>query len=307
MSVARSQFLENLTGLNQAVKLDDVAAGNTSANVSPGILILRRGILIATLVALEAFVRDRTAELLQNLGRWPARFQDLPQALRDASLLNALPNLQKYAAMLKRQGEDYEAELISQIKKMASAQGPALEFTKFIAGDYTGNISDESFKSLLANFQIKDCWNNFRGFSSDIGLGVPSVHEVMKEIVRKRHRSAHSAGFAPSPTDISGLSKNLLCLGICFDVAMTSSIEQAIVHPNDWTDGKHSWRNGVDLYFVDPERKRYRLVKHGKLRALRVVNSSFDSRRFIPRPLPGRTAVLVERDLSKIPISWAIL
>lgn len=283
MSVARSQFLDNLEGLVQAVGLDNVAAGNVTARVSPGVLILRKGILVATLVALEAFVRDRTTELLQDLGRWPARFQDLPQDLREASILNALQNLQKYAAMLKRQGEDYESELTTQIKKMASVDGPVFEFTKFVAGDYTGNISDSSLKNLLTTFQIKNCWESFRIFSSDIGLGFPSVHEIMKEIVRKRHRSAHSAGYAPTPADISGLSKSLFCLGICFDVAMTSSVEQAISYPLDWATGNRSWRNGVELYFVDPQRNSNRLVRHGRSRALKIIQSPQDAIRFVPR------------------------
>ena len=245
--------------------------------------------------------------MLQQLGRWPARYEDLPQRLRDASLLDALSHLQRYALMLKRQQEDYEAELIFQIKQMSSNRGPLFEFTKFVAGDYTGNISDTSIKSLLSIFQVDDCWNSFRLFSSDIGFGVPSVHELIKDVVRKRHRSAHAAAYAPTAADISGLASNLCCLGICFDVAMTASVEQALVRWGDWANGTCRWRDGIDLYFVDPHHTRFRVARHGRRRALFIIDDADAAPRLVPRAVPGRTAVVVKRDMSGRPISWGIL
>lgn len=307
MSLARKQFLSDLEGLTEAVSLDPIAAGATSTVEAPGIVVLRRGILIAALIALETFVRDRTTELLETLARWPARFEDLPQRLRDASLLNALTNIQRYALMLKRQKENYEGEILDQIAKMAASRGPTFAFTKFVSGDYTGNISEESFKSLLSNFQVEDCWSSFRTFSSDIGFGVPSVSELLSDIVRKRHRSAHAAGFVPTAADISSLSANLFCLGLCFDTAMTTSVEQALVDWKRWAEKGCRWRDSLDIYFIDYHGTRFRLSKHGRSRALHVLKEIHEAKGRVPRPMPGRVAILITRDQSNRPKSWSLL
>lgn len=306
MSVSREQFKTALDGLMQAVALDPVASGSTQATTNLGVVVLRRGILITALIALETFVRDRTCELLQRLGLWPAQYDDLRQKFRDACLLNALPFLQRYAAMLKRQQDDYQAELIAELKKMSINDGPSFSFTKFVAGDYTGNISDSSLQEMLNTFQINDCWNSFRMFSADIGFGVPSVHELVKDVVRKRHRSAHSSGFVPASADISNLAADLLCIGLCFDIAVSTSVELALAHWREWSEGKTAWRDAVDLYFVDPFGKKYRLIKHGVKKALRVLEKSNEAASVLPRSSPGRTTILVYRDPAGKPTSWEL-
>jgi hypothetical protein len=307
MSAARKQLLEDIGGLKEAASLEAVAAGATRALVLPGTVALRRGMLVSALIALETFIRNRTTEILQQLARWPARFEDLPQRLRDASLLDALSNLQKYARMLKRQSEDYEAEIVAELSLMAANKGPSFGFTKFVSGDYTGNISEDTFKSLLSTFQISDCWNGFRAFSSDIGFGIPSVQELLRDLLRNRHRSAHAAGFAPTAADIAGLSASLLCLTICFDVAMTASVEQALANWKDWSDGKLKWRDALDIYFIDHRASKFSLKKHGRERALRIVDDARDAIGFVPRPLPGRAAVIVTRDGAARPMTWSVL
>ena len=303
----RERNSSRIGGLTEAVALDLVATGATHAATNPGIVVLRRGILIAALIALETFVRDRTSELLQRLGTWPARYDDLPQKLRDAYLLNALSPLQRYATMLKRQQDDYQAELVSELKKMSSNQGPSYSFTKFVAGDYTGNISDSSLRDLLSNFQVNDCWKSFRVFSSDIGFGVPSVHELIKDVVRKRHRSAHSAGFIPTAADIANLAADLLCIGLCFDIALSASVEQALAHWKEWSEGERSWHETVDLYSVDPHGAKFRLRRHGLKRSLHVLANADEANAMVPRPLPGRTIIIVFRDLASKPISWDLI
>lgn len=307
MSAARSQFIQSLQGLSAAASLDAITSGSTTTVVNPGVSILRRGILIAALIALETFIRDRTAELIDDLGQWPAKFEDLPQSFRDAALLDSLSHLQRYATMLKRQNENYELEITSEIKRMSSNIGPSFQFTKFIAGDYTGNISDRSLKALLGIFQIKDCWAKFRTFSSEIGLGFPSVDEVMKEVVKKRHRSAHAAAFIPSATDITGLEGKLFCLGICFDVSMSSSIELALVKWKNWADGSLDWRSAVDLYFIDKDKDKYRLKKSTAKKSIRVLSDKLDAPKFIPKGARGTTSVLVWRDEAQIPREWTLI
>ena len=307
MSVARGEFLRNLAGISEAIALEPLAQGATNTNMPPGVFVLRRGILIASLIALETFVRDRTSEALRTLERWPKSFEDLPEKLRLAARLNALSHLQLFAKMLRRQDEDYETELRDEIAKMSSGHGTVQQFSKFVSGDYTGNISDSALRDLLSSLQVKDCWTSFRLFAGDAGIGVPSVHEVVKNIVRKRHRSAHSASYTPTATDISGLKSDLLCVAMCFDVSVSSSMEQSLSSSDDWADGNCDWRTGVNLYTAKPCDRGLRLMKFGRQRALHMARDLTDAKSRIPRPAPGEIAVLVVHDSSGRPISWDIL
>jgi len=307
MSVARSDFLQGLAGIREAIALESVAQGATGTALAPSIIVLRRGILIAGLIALEAFVRDRTSEALRTLERWPRSYEDLPEKLRAAARLNALSYLQQYAKMLKRQGDDYEGELQIEIGKMGSGQNSVLQFTKFVAGDYTGNLSDTGLKDLLSNLQVHDCWNSFRSFSADAGIGVPSVQEIVKNTVRKRHRSAHSSGYTPTATEIAGLYADLLCIAMCFDVAITSSMEQSLAYSEEWARGMTAWKDGVVLYIAQPYHTAFRLLKHGRSRALCIVNDLSTVRARVPRASTGKIAVLVQHDTTGRPSRWDVL
>jgi hypothetical protein len=307
MSIARGDFLRNLAGISEAIGLEPLAQGATNTIISPGMFVLRRGILVASLIALETFIRERTSEALRALERWPKSFEDLPEKLRLAARMNALSHLQQFARMLRRQGEDFETELWNEIEKMASGHGTVQQFSKFVSGDHTGNLSDENIKDLLSNLQVKDCWASFRVFSSDAGIGVPSVQEVVKNIVRRRHRSAHSASYSPTATDITGLRTDLLCVAMCFDVSVSASMEQSLSSSDDWANGNCDWRAGVNLYTAKPCTGGLRLMRFGRQRALRVVRDLSEAKNRIPRAAPGHIAVLVEHDSSGRPVGWDIM
>lgn len=307
MSAARAQFLENLAGIREAISLDVVAQGSGTLNTPPSVSVLRRGILVAGLIALETFVRDRTEEALTTLARWPRPYEELPEKLRLSARLNALSHLQQFAKVLKRQGDDYETELANELRKMAGTVGGGLQFTKYVAGDYTGNLSDTGLKELLSSLQVDNCWATFRTFASDVGLGVPSVHEIVKSTVRKRHRSAHVARYAPAASDISELPSDLLCVAMCFDVSVSASMEAALAHPAAWAAGDRPWAAGIQLWLMQPYGTRFRVRKHNAARALRVIDAPADGMSIVPRAQPGEIAVLVQQDSASRPTYWTIL
>lgn len=306
MSLARENFLEDLNGLMSAVDMEALTSAATAGGPPQGVGVLRRGMMVASLVTLEAFVRKRTEELLVRLGDWPAQYEDLPTKFRDAAILNALPALNRYALILRRQQGDYEAELISEIDKMSKNRGPAFAFSKYIAGDFTGNISDVSLKDVLSIFQVKDCWEKFRLLSSMVGFGVPSVHEIVKEIVSRRHRSAHVHGYIPASSDIIKLPADLLCVGLCFDASMTVSVEQAIASWETWSSGDEDWSSGIIIYLIQPKGNKYRLIKFGASRAMKIVNSENEGVAAIPQGSNGKVALVVIQDQTLRPKRWQI-
>lgn len=306
MSIARQQFLTNLTGIREAIEFEPLAQGALGTTISPGIIVLRKGVLVASLVALESFIRDRTAEASRNLERWPRSFDDLPDRLRTAARLEALTYLQKFARVLKRQGEDHEGELRSEITKMATGHGTVLQLTRFVAGDFTGNLSVDSLGTLLRAFQVHNHWESFRQFAANTGFGIPSVEEVVKNIVRWRHQSAHSAGYMPNATDIADLDTELLCVAMCFDVAISAALEAAVASPDQWLSDQYNWRDSVRLYWVRQVGTKTKITRYGRQRALAVADTLQQARQRIPATPRGDVSVLVSLNPSGLPISWEL-
>jgi hypothetical protein len=261
---------------------------------------------ISALVYLESFVRDRTEEILQDLGSWPGNYDDLPENFRDAALLHSLQGLHRYAKLQKREGEDYRAFITTEAEKIASTTGPSYRYSKFIAGDFTGNLSEELFKNILSYFQVKDCWTIFHTVSSRVGFGVPSVKNVLLEITRNRHASAHQRGFVPSTDFISGLPNNLLLLALCFDLATTASVRLALANWRNWSTGDVQWLNATTLWLIDPANARFRLRQWDRNRAHRLIDQPQLAGGILGASPTGKTTAVIERDSAGLPVAFMI-
>ena len=305
MSVAREIFAKEITALAEAVLLPNVGSAS-GLSYEPGISVLRRGAAIAGLVMLETFIRDRTEEILVRMQHWPAQFEDFPDRFRRRATIDALPNIAKYAKMLLRDNGDYEGEVIEQAGRIASMVPPAFQFTKFIAGDYTGNISVSSTEDLLKVFQVKDRWSTMHALSAEIGFGVPSIKEVLKAVVRNRHQSAHVAGYVPTVTDIVELPKNIQAIGICVDTALSASTEVALNDWREWVEETFNWRAGLEIYFISRKARKYRLIRNGANRATKIIERAADAKSHLPRKRPGITRLLVEQGEDGRPKTWDI-
>ena len=306
MSLARSTYIKEVHALSAAVSSPDVGTDSDPLG-NPGASVLRRGATIAGLVMLETFLRDRTEEILTELQNWPARYKDLPDRFRDRATIEALPHIVKYARLLKRQKNDYETEILKQVGKIASMSPPVFKFTKFVAGDYTGNLSEEGTKDLLRVFQVKNCWESMKLLGSDIGLGVPSLKEIHNSIIRNRHLSAHSASHHPPAGDVIDLPKNLTLIGICLDTALSVSVSVALTNWKTWVSNDFVWRKFLDIYFVSPSGSKLKLQKKDAKRATRVVNKYAEILAAFPtRPL-NKTRLLVKHDQDLQPTAWNIV
>ena len=273
-------------------------------SVDPGVSVLRRGAAIAGLVMLEAFLRDRTEELLVEMGRWPAQYDDLPERFRRRATIEALPNIEKYARMLRRNDEDYEAEILREANCIASMSPPVFKFTRFVVGDYTGNISEDSIQKLLRVFQVRNCWDSMTALSGEIGLGVPSIREVLKAVIRSRHQSAHQIGYTPAAADVLELPHNLRLIGICIDAALTASIEMALDNWRVWVSSNFAWKSALEIYFVSQSGRKFRVVKKGHKRAVRIVDGVLEAKSYLPRRVPGVSRLLVEQSRDGRPRTW---
>ena len=305
MSAARAKFQLEVGALEEAVSFDAVGVAS-GLPIEPGVSVLRRGAVITGFIMLESFVRDRTEEILMELRNWPAQYVDLPERFRRRATIEALPHIEKFGKMVRAQGGDYEAEVITEVRRMASMSPPAFQFTKFIAGDYTGNISEDSAEELLRVFQVRRCWESMHSLSADVGFGVPSVREVLKGVIRNRHRSAHAANYSPTASDVLDLPHNVNLIGICIDTALSTSTKAALGDWRTWISDDFDWRSGLEIYLIVPSGAKFRLIKKGAKRALRLLNQVSDAKGALPGKGPRITQLIVEQSLDGRPKTWDI-
>lgn len=314
MSIARGSFLKDVNALEKAVSLSTIVAAQEQERgrhsgilENPGLDVLRRGAAITGLVMLEDFIRNRTEELLDAMQRWPARYEDLPRRFRHRATIEALPLIARFAQMLRgRDDENYEAEIIAQVRRMVSVSPPRFQFTKFIAGDYTGNISDTETQKLLKAFQVKDCWRSMQKLSADVGFGVPSVEEVLKTIVDNRHRSAHAARYTPTASDVMELPYSLRLVGICIDAALSASVTVALNEWRAWVGEDFDWRQKLDIYLVVPRGAKCYLIKKGAKKATKILDDASDAKAFLPRKVASATRLVVIQGADRRPKAWDI-
>ena len=303
MSNARTNFLQEIVALEKAVSLPDVGTASGLAP-DPGVSVLRRGAAITGLVMLETFLRLRIEEILSDLEHWPAQYDDLPTRFRRRATIDALPHLEKYAKMLRRNQENYEAEIMRETRRIASMSPPSFQFTRFIAGDYTGNISEDSTGDLLKVFQVNNCWDTMDALSREIGQGVPSIKELLNSLIRNRHQSAHVAGYIPTANDVLDLPYNLRLIGVCIDAALTASIEVALGNWRLWVTETFNWKGSLEIYFISETENKFRLVKIGKTRAIRIVPKASDAKSLLPKKRLGVSRLLVEQSKDGRPRAW---
>ena len=305
MSVARSIYIREIAALAAAVSSPNVGTASTVLT-DPGAAVLRRGAAVTGQIMLESFVRQRVEEVLLDLQAWPAQFDDFPRKFRDRAILDALPNIEKYGKMLRRQQGDYVAEIVVELKRLVSITAPNYQFAKFIAGDYTGNLSDEGLRELLSVFQVKNCWDAMHSLSVEVGFGVPSVREVLRSIVNNRHRSAHVGSFSPSASDVLELPQNLRLIGVCVDVALSASTNASTRNWQDWASGNFDWLRQIEVYFLRAHGRQYRLTKKGSRKAIRILQNPSDARNSLLKRDLGKVRLVVQVGKDGRPRTWDI-
>lgn len=304
MSAARHDFCTALTGLREALQLDPIANAASGHGNASGATILRRGLLIAGLVTLESFVRRRTEELLIELAAWPGSFNSLPEKLKYQALIEAPNRLHRYAKVLRRQGGDFESEVTTELTKMSRTTGPSYGFSKYIAGDFTGNLSEEGLRDLLACFLIKDVWPNFHTLSSSIGFGAPSIRVLLNNVIQRRHKSAHDPAYVPATSDVQSLDEDVLILAICFDTAISASVKLAL--QGSWSVDQVEWLNAIEIFSLEKAGAKIRICKPTGQRALKIADNDGAARTFIASKVSKKTKLVVMKSPAGLPSSWYI-
>ena len=133
MSVARAAFLDRLLLLRACLQDPAVINGPPTDLLKNGVAsVFRNGLAVLIYATAEAFIRERTAEILKSFDSMAVTFAALPEKLRSAVTIGALKGV--LARTKYQRPADRVSWTISQLPPIASASVNVSVLSEFSFG-----------------------------------------------------------------------------------------------------------------------------------------------------------------------------
>lgn len=211
MSQARTDLFFRLATLRdcltEVVLVDGLPADRRKNSVAA---MYRNGLAVLAFAIMEAYIRDRAAELLASFNN-TIRFGDLSEQLQIATTLGALK------AVLFRSGAQEKVDQVtwtlSQLPSIANAATHVTSLSPYSFGQSKSNVSAQDVSDILSSFGIEGGWAAISAIAKRVGIGgVADYSQSFKSIAGRRHTAAHDISanvllseLTNSVTEISGI------------------------------------------------------------------------------------------------------
>lgn len=230
---AKSELIERLKYINEASalpplidnSLDLTSEHNQIAN------LLRKGLSIVAFNILEDFIKKRTLEALDEIANSGMPFNNLPEALKEASITKALSSLQFQATLHKNDGQDHRLLIQTETKKIASTLLPSFELSQYSFVSSSSNVTNAEISDLTKAFGISGGWTKLKNISDNIGGGVLDLSQAYTLAAKRRNKSAHSAAFRYDSSWLQSLKNEILAIAASIDISLKSKCRQAVRNP----------------------------------------------------------------------------
>lgn len=207
----------------QEAAVSDGAPTDTTKNAVAA--MMRSGLAVLTFATLEAFIRDRTGEILKGFAVPTVTFSDLSEKLQNAVTLSALQGI------LYRGNQQEKSARVSwvlaELPAVANAATNIAYLSPYSFGQSNSNISEDVVPQALSAFGIDGGWSAISQIAKHVGLGgIADYSQAFKEVAKRRHAAAHDVSINIPLADLqNGL---VSVLGICcsFDLLLSHSLSR---------------------------------------------------------------------------------
>lgn len=230
---AKTELLERLKYINEASLLPSLVDNSlTSASEHNEIAnLLRKGLSIVAFNILEDFIKKRTLEALVDIASSGMPFNNLPDALKEASITKALSSLQFQSTLHKKDNQDYKLLIQQEAKKISSTLSSPYELSKYSFVSSGSNITSIEITELLKAFSIVGGWNKLKNISDSIGAGILDLSQAYSLAAYRRNKSAHSVSFRYDSSWLQSLKNEIIGIAASLDIALKSKCRQALRKP----------------------------------------------------------------------------
>ncbi|UXE63212.1 MAG: hypothetical protein KA717_11440 [Woronichinia naegeliana WA131] len=227
-TTARHKFLDRIATFRNALDSEIVISeGLAETDHNKRARILRNGLAIIGYTILEDFLKTRTGEVLNqvgSVGNENIPFERLPQALKDASIFDALQGLAAYIKTNKKDIENPISFVQEQTNKIASTQSNSYELSPFSMGWTQANVTQENIRDSLVTFGIDGGWNAIQQVTSLAGVTLLAPQESFKNAYLRRNKAAHDADADSPYDDLLNYIKEATAIAFSFDALITKSL-----------------------------------------------------------------------------------
>lgn len=277
-STARAEFLRTLSSLRRATELPQVLVSNPPDAEHDGVArLLRNGLAISAFATLEAFVSDRTSELLHEISQGTVAFNDLPKGLQIASTQQVVQVLGAEVQRRIRAEED-PTTLIQDTARALTSTGTAnLELSPLSLRWPGSNLSSSDIASILTRLGIGgDAWAQLTMVARGCGFNVTALQRTFTGMMRQRHQAAHEARYEASVIAVRALPNSALALAVGFDALASRAARLCKLGDTGYLGGAQVLANQIALRKVIKVGARWKEYNPNQTARARRVYASRD-------------------------------
>lgn len=306
MPAARQELLARLNALERVIPNDTVQnrafherAHNESAR------LLRNGLMVVGVAALEDFLKGRTQEVLRYVSASGLPFGALPPKLQHAATLGAVRSASGHLSKVWRSlGDDLMGNVQAVAVDVASTTGPTFALSAYSLGFENSNLTSHSVKEIGGAFGLNDPWRQIGRVAQRVGLSSPSHEEAFGQAMRNRHLAAHQAAARTEPTDLSAFVRHAKGIALGFDAIVSRAARLLVEDTSRFLRSDGLVDGGLRIRFFDEGADGYwRDIPESKATHRKAKTRSPLDAEALTRARRNQELWVV-RDASKIPFEW---
>jgi hypothetical protein len=224
MSSSRSEFIQRIDLMEASLSEPSVNDGAPNDVRKNGIAsVLRNGIAVLSFATIEAFIRERTAEILNSFDSSAVSFSDLPDRLKQAVTLGALRAVNFRCKFEPPATRVHWA--LGEVATIASASKSLKSLSTFSFGHESSNLDAEDVSDILKSFGVMEGWNCITSLSKRIGLGgAPDYKAAFSNVASARHSAAHDVTTNTAIGNLVSSLTTIRSVGVCFDILLSEAL-----------------------------------------------------------------------------------
>ncbi|MDY4281952.1 MAE_28990/MAE_18760 family HEPN-like nuclease [Xanthomonas sp. LF06-19] len=305
MRPERLAFIRRLNAMASACN-EPLLINNGDSDHNERAKQLRSGLCVMLFSSLEDFVRERIAQVVDNIKSSAVPFSSLPQAFQNAATVEALSSLGFQAQFVS--ADRKLRFLMDELKKLGSLGEQNYSLSKYSFGHSKTNLLSSEFEAVLTGFNVEKPYETIFRTIQRLQLGaVNSAKTAFENLSGSRHSAAHDQSYEIPSADFLNNISSAFSIGLAFDVVLSCA---ALNLRNSYaaTRGGLSVMRAADIGIFTisnkPVRGNFLLRQEGGRRAIFKGNNLSVVRAEGVRRLAGLVAVLVVQDSSGRPIEW---
>lgn len=305
MSTARHILISRLTSFREAAKDPALQNGPLTDTVKNEIArFLRNGLQIMIFCTLEDFLRARAIELFSTPDFTRVKFQDLPVALQKTLTMEALEAI-LHRGKIDSSISDPVIFCVDEIKMVGSSTAQAMPYSTYAFGKLKSNFSYEDIERLLISLKVSTPATSISSITTRCGYNITGgVKEAFKNFAGSRHSAAHDPSCAIEVTDLLESIKFAVAFCLAFDVLATVAVTRLSHSKTEEVAGN---RLCIRVIYNRKTSEWAECILSGTTRGRakrvhRLRETAYDEawRRCKSEEM------LVEQDLSGLPVGWRI-